>query len=326
MKLNRHSTDNQPTQTFVNKIFSMKPITRRSFIQYSGSFMTVAMLDRKSLIKSKLPLLSFSTLGCPDWPLDRILDVAVANNYSGIEIRGLQREMDLSKSPYFNTDASISETKKKVADKNLKIVGFGSSAAMHHSDATERGKAMDEAKKFIEIADRAGCPYVRVFPNNLPRDTPKEKTMELMSEGLNDLAKFSKGTQVKVLMETHGDLIWSDDLVKVMNTVDASQIGLVWDISNMWTVTKEDPKAVYDKIKKWVRHTHIKDISLANGKETYTMFGEGDVPAFEAIDLLTKDGYKGYFSFEWEKMWHPEIAEPEVAIPQYAEAMKKHFN
>jgi sugar phosphate isomerase/epimerase len=304
----------------------MKGISRRSFIQYSGSFMTVAMLDRNSLIKSKFPLLSFSTLGCPDWTLDKILDVAVANNYKGIEIRGIQREMDLSKSPLFNSDANIKETKRKFSDKNLKIVGLGSSAAMHHADPAERSKSMDEAKRFIEIAHKAGCPYVRVFPNNLPKDRPKEKTMELIASGLNDLAKFSKGTDVKVLMETHGDVIWSDDLVKVMNAVDASQVGLVWDISNMWTVTKEDPKIVYEKIRKWVRHTHIKDISLANGKETYTMFGEGDVPAFEAIDLLTKDGYKGYYSFEWEKMWHPEIAEPDVAFPQYAQAMKKHFS
>ena len=80
----------------------MKPISRRSFIQYSGSFMTVAVLNRNSLIKPQLPLLSFSTLGYPEWPLDNILDVAAANNYKRIEIRGILREMDLSKSPHFN--------------------------------------------------------------------------------------------------------------------------------------------------------------------------------------------------------------------------------
>src|SRR5215218_9689019 len=234
--------------------------------------------------------------------------------------------MDLGKSPHFNSDAAISATKQKFRDKNLNIVGFGSSAAMHHADAAERSKAMDEAKRFIEIADKAGCPYVRVFPNNFPKEVSKEKTMDLISSGLNDLAKFSSGTNVKVLMETHGDLIWSDDLVKVMNNVDDKQVGLVWDVSNMWTVTKEDPKTVYDKIKKWVRHTHIKDLSLADGKEKYTLFGEGDVPALQAIDLMEKNNYKGYYSFEWEKMWHPEIAEPEVAIPQYAQVMKKHFS
>ena len=304
----------------------MKTITRRSFIQYSGSFMTVAALDKSSFFKTKLPPLAFSTLGCPDWPLDKILDVAVANKYNGVEIRGIQREMDLSKSPHFNSAESIKATKQKFADKNLKIVGFGSSAAMHHGAEAERSKAMDEAKRFIEIADKAGCPFVRVFPNNFPKDVEKEKTMELMSAGLNELAKFSKGTGVKVVMETHGDLIWSNDLVKVMSTVDDKQVGLVWDISNMWTVTKEDPKMVYDKIKKWVWHTHIKDIKFVDGKEKYTLFGEGDVPAFEAIDMLVKNNYKGFYSFEWEKMWHPEIAEPEVAIPHYAEVMKKHFS
>ena len=304
----------------------MKSISRRSFIQYSGSFMAVAVLDKNSFAKPKIPLLSFSTLGCPDWPLEKILEVAVANNYKGIEIRGIQREMDLSKSPHFNSNATIKETRKKFSDRNLKIVGLGSSAAMHHADGAERTKAMDEAKRFIEIADKVECPYVRVFPNNFPKETAKEKTMEMMSAGLNDLAKFSRGTNVKVVMETHGDLIWSDDLVKVMDTVDAAQVGLVWDISNMWTVTKEDPKMVFGKLKKWIWHTHLKDISLAGGKQQYTLFGEGDVPALEAIDMLEKNNYKGYYSFEWEKMWHPEIAEPEVAIPHYAQVMKKHFS
>lgn len=305
----------------------MKPISRRSFIQYSGTLVTAAAFDKSVFLKASKPKLSFSTLGCPDWPLDKILDVAAANGYEGVEIRGILRELDLSKSPAFNNDANIKATKQKFKDKNLKIVGFGASAAMHHADEAERSKAMDEAKRFIEIAHKAGCPYVRVFPNNFPKEVSKEKSMELMGAGLNELAKFSKGTSVKIVMETHGDLIWADDIAKVMNSVDDTQIGLVWDISNMWSVTKEDINTVYDKLKKWVWHTHLKDIkNQPDGKGTYTLFGEGDVPAFPAIDILVKDNYKGYYSFEWEKMWHPEIAVPEIAIPQFAQAMKKHFS
>jgi predicted xylose isomerase-like sugar epimerase len=37
------------------------------------------------------------------------------------------------------------------------------------------------------------------------------------------------------------------------------------------------------------------------------------------IETLAKAGYRGYYSFEWEKRWHPDIEEPEVAISQYAE-------
>ena len=40
---------------------------------------------------------------------------------------------------------------------------------------------------------------------------------------------------------------------------------------------------------------------------------------------LAEGGYKGYYSFEWEKLWHPEIAEPEVALAHYPTAMKTHF-
>lgn len=304
----------------------MNNISRRSFIQYSGTFIAAASLDKNMLAPKASPLLSFSTLGCPDWPLDKILDTAVANNYSGIEIRGIQREMDLAKSPHFNSDANIKVTKQKFKDRNINIVGLGASAAMHHPGEAERSKAMDEAKRFIEIAGKVGCPYVRVFPNNFPKEISKEKAMELMVAGLNDLSKFTNGTNVKVVMETHGDLIWAEDLVNVMNKVDDKQIGLVWDISNMWTVTKEDPKMVYGKLKKWIWHTHLKDIKIEGEKHVYKLFGEGEVPALSAVDLLAKDNYKGYYSFEWEKMWHPEIAEPEIAIPHYAKIMKKHFS
>ena len=35
------------------------------------------------------------------------------------------------------------------------------------------------------------------------------------------------------------------------------------------------------------------------------------------IQALVKLGYRGYYNFEWEKRWHPEIEEPEVAFAQF---------
>ena len=34
--------------------------------------------------------------------------------------------------------------------------------------------------------------------------------------------------------------------------------------------------------------------------------------------MLVKNDYKGYYCFEWEKKWHPEIEEPELSFPQDA--------
>jgi fatty-acyl-CoA synthase len=45
--------------------------------------------------------------------------------------------------------------------------------------------------------------------------------------------------------------------------------------------------------------------------------GEGDVPVREMLALLIGGGYDGWVSVEWEKRWHPELGEPEVALPQH---------
>jgi sugar phosphate isomerase/epimerase len=110
-----------------------------------------------------------------------------------------------------------------------------------------------------------------------------------------------------------------------MKSVSHPQVGLVWDFCNMWTVTKESPAFMYHQLKKYIRHTHIKDAKLVDGKPQYVLMGRGEVPIFDAVDLLVKDGYKGYYSFEWEKLWHPEIAEPEIALADYPVVMKKQL-
>ena len=254
------------------------------------------------------------------------MNFAVENGYDGIELRGIQRQLDLTKCPEFSSKENILATRKLIEEKKLRIVDLGSSAEMHHADPTERKKNLDEAKSFIQLAQQLNCPYIRVFPNNFPKEQERNETIDLIVKGLLELGDYAKDTGVTVLMETHGDVIHSADIEKIMQSVGHSHVGLVWDIVNMWAVTKEPPAEMYAKLKKYVRLMHIKDLKLVDGKEQYVLMGKGDSPIFETIDILAKDGYKGYYSFEWEKLWHPEIAEPEVALADYPKAMKKHFN
>ncbi len=274
--------------------------------------------------KKDQPLLSFSTLGCPDWSFDTIVNFAVNNGYNGIEIRGIQREMYLPRCPVFNAD-KINDTMQLVKDKGLHFVDLGASAAMHLSDAAERKKNMDEAKAFIDLAQQLHCPYIRVFPNDFPPDQDRNATMELIAKGLQELGEYAKNRAVTVLMETHGEVVKSDDIVHIMQLAAHPKVGLVWDIVNMWSVTKESPAQVYQKLKPYIHHTHIKDLRITNNKETYTLLGEGIAPVFDGIDALYRNNYNGYYSFEWEKLWHPEIAAPEIALADYPVKMRSHF-
>jgi len=304
---------------------SMQKTTRRKFLQSSAVLTASAIIGSSFSFKKQKPLLSFSTLGCPDWPFDKIISFASQHNYDGIELRGLLREMFLPKCPQFADATSIASTMQLMKDHRLKFVDLGSSCMLHFPEGDERNKNLDEGKRFIDLAAKIDCPYIRVFPNEFPKNQSKEVTIDLIIKGLGTLGDYAKGTNVTVLVETHGAMVYVADIKTVMTSAAGPHTGLVWDVTNMWTITGEPPADVYKALQPYIHHTHIKDAVKVNGEVHYKLLGEGEVPIFTAIDALRAGGYKGYYSFEWEKLWHPEIGDPEIALADYPVKMKKHF-
>lgn len=41
------------------------------------------------------------------------------------------------------------------------------------------------------------------------------------------------------------------------------------------------------------------------------------------MTLLAGGGYDGWLSFEWEKRWHSELEEPEVAFPAFVRTLRE---
>lgn len=300
----------------------MQTISRKEFMQSTAVLLAAIVAGQSFSVKRPQLRLSFSTLGCPDWTFQQIIDFAAAHGYQGIELRGILKQLDLPQCPEFSSPQNITDTVKRMKAKQLSFADLGSSCNLHLADPVKRKENLDGARRFIDLAQQIACPYVRVFPNNFPKEQEKQATIALIVKGLQELGDYAKGKNVRVLMETHGEVVYSEDLLNIMQQVNHPQTGLIWDIANMWTVTKEAPAAVYKKLKPYIFHTHIKDAKLVNGEPQYTFLGKGEVPVFEAIDLLQKGGYKGFYSFEWEKLWHPELAAPELAFADYAEVMR----
>ena len=67
---------------------------------------------------------------------------------------------------------------------------------------------------------------------------------------------------------------------------------------------------------------HVKD---ARKDGQLTLMGEGEVPTKDLLAQLHKLGYRGYVSLEWEKAWHPELADAQVAFPQAARYLSDLF-
>ena len=235
----------------------MNPFDRRRFLK-SSMLAPFILKDFSHLQKKATPPLSFSTLGCPGWTFDQVVTFAAAHQYQGIELRGIKGQLNLPECAEFNSASAIAETKRKMHNNNLRFVDLGSSTELHHTESNVRQKHLDDGKKFIDLAVELNCPYVRVFPIRLPDTDERAKIIDLIIQGLIELGDYAGKSGVRVLMESHGDAVKTDELQKIMDAASSSNTGLVWDVVNMWVVTKQPPTEVYSKLKKYIYHTHLK--------------------------------------------------------------------
>jgi sugar phosphate isomerase/epimerase len=287
-------------------------LARRKFLAAGTA---TALLSRCAWAnEAQLPL-AFSTLGCPGWEWNKILEFAQAYGFEAIELRGLMGNMDLPTRPEF-APVQIPQTKKQVAEHQLKISDLGSSAEMHVAEPAERAKQLADARRFIDLASALDVPYVRVFGNKI--NGPRDEVLARVVDGLHQLGEYGAPRGVTVLIESHGDFVDSPTLKEVLTRADSKNVALLWDAHHTFVDGHEQPEHTVAELGPWIRHTHLKD-SVPDGKgRKYVLTGTGEVPVERQVMALRQMGYKGYYCFEWEKVWHPDIQEPEVAFPEYA--------
>lgn len=292
-------------------------ITRREFVTSAAAGLLASRLAWAA-DKTQLPL-AFSTLGCPNWELSKILEFAKANGFAAVELRGLLGSLDLPSRPEFAAD-QIAQTKLKITSSGIKIACVSSSTELHIADPAKRAAGIADGKRFIDLAEQLGAPYVRVFGNKFEGGT-REEVIARVSAGMQEMAEYSGPRGVTVIIESHGDFVDSPTLKEVLEGAKSQYVGLLWDAHHTFVDGHEQPAQTVAELGKWIRHTHLKD-SVADGSgRKYVLTGKGEVPVKAQVEALQRIGYKGYYCFEWEKVWHADLLEPEVAFPQYVEVM-----
>lgn len=302
-------------------IASMSSLSRRGFMSTVLAAAPAILVARQG--SRRLPI-AFSTLGCPKWPWTRVLEQAAKMGYAGLELRGIEGEMDLTKRPEFQ-GTRLEQSVKDLAALDLRITDLGASARMHEADPAVRAAQLDEGRRFIDLAQRLRAPYVRVFGDRVPPGEAKSVTVPRVIEGLRTLGEHAKGSGVGVIIESHGDFTDSQTLLEILKGANMPNVALLWDAHHTFVAGKEDPAHTYKMLGSYIRHTHLKDSKPDTKDVRYVLTGTGTVPVREAVSVLVRSGYKGFYCFEWEKAWHPEIEEPEVALPHYAETMRRYL-
>jgi sugar phosphate isomerase/epimerase len=296
---------------------------RRAFLATMGAGLAAPAILRAAPRKKRYPI-AFSTLGCPAWSWRNILDQADRMSYAALELRGIAGEMDLTKVPELS-GSRIAEARKDLDALGLVVSDLGASARMHEKDPATRAKQLDEGRRFIDLAKAMGVKYVRMFGDKVPEGESKADAISRIVDGFREMAAYAKPTGVVVLIESHGDFTHSEDLQDILTRVGSDSFQLLWDAHHTFVAAGEQPADTYAKLGKWIRHTHLKDSRPEGTERRYVLTGTGEVPVKEQVRVLAAAKYPGYYCLEWEKKWHPEIEEPEVAFPQYAKVMAEYL-
>ena len=130
---------------------------------------------------------------------------------------------------------------------------------------------------------------------------------------------------MQIWQEVHGDFNSPETISPVVDLLnDCPEFGIIWDIEHTFNAGV-DPDEFYKLFKPLIKHAHFKDCTEKNedGTRNVTLPGEGTVPLKKYYGLLNDNGFKGFYSFEWEKRWIPDLPDPETAFPVYIELMKK---
>lgn len=276
----------------------MSNITRRNFIGKS-----LAIGSSLSSITSLWPLMvkgaprpEQDDISLAEWSLVGKLS---SKEITNLDIPKICREtFDIHGLEYVNwffsetTPEYLQQLKKNCNDYGIQsvLIMVDTAGALAATTAEARKNAVENHKKWIDIAKTLGCHAIRA---NCwaPQGATREEVLNYAEEGFGMLLEYAKEVQINLLVENHGGFSSEPDfLVSLMNRLESDDFGALPDFGN------------------WADDVLIEGIQnmtpYAKGMSVKTYYDkDGNHPRFnvEAVIQMVHDlGYRGFWGIETE--------------------------
>jgi sugar phosphate isomerase/epimerase len=252
--------------------------------------------------------IAFSTLAFPDASLAAAVSLGRQWGYAGVELRLIDGELIDPRMP----TAARAQVRRTIITAGLPVVAVDSSIRLTGDDPGP------DLRRFLELASDWESPLVRVFGGALAADrAERQEQLGAAARVLESCVPLARRLGVAIGVETHDDFSASSVVAELLAVADPDWVGAVWDSHHPHRVG-EPPADVYANLGRRILLAQVKDARRRPGGDwELVLLGEGEVPVREMLGLLAAGGYPGWISVEWEKRWHPEIAEPQIALPQH---------
>lgn len=254
--------------------------------------------------------LSFSVKGWEDYSWQDFNDLAIENNFKGIDLCPEANKALFDKNGEFdkyNSGATI----RAMRDNGLAVP-----CVCYNLDIAA-GSAADSAEKvkeYIDFASGIKVPYIALYAGK-DCENAKENVIAL----INEISDYAAKKDVVVLFETKGLFADTSVLRDVIMEFSCDTIGAMWDMYETYFVGGEDPEKTITNLGAYIKHVHIKDYK--DGE--YCLLGEGEIPTEIMVNALASINYRGYVALDWSIDWMSDLDELDVILAHFSEYMKK---
>lgn len=258
--------------------------------------------------------LAFSNLACPDWDLPRIASAARQYGYDGLELRLIDRQ------PVDSTLLRRSLQTLRTDLDGLPVASINSSIRL----AVDGHEWQDEFAALSELAAQLHIPSIRVWGGDFDPSLLENTIIAQVAARLNVAGNIATQGGLTVALETHDSWRRLERVRKLFEMVDCDAVRVLWDVQNTHAKGSSRPEEVWAALGPRISQVHVKDARPGPGEYgELVLLGSGTVPARQSIRVLVDNGFDGWLTVNWLKFQHPEILEPEAALPQYAATLRQ---
>jgi hypothetical protein len=218
-----------------------------------------------------------------DWDLPTLIANCEKTGFWGVELR-TQHAHGVETSLNASQRAGV---KKRFADSSVVCIGYGSNFEYHSPDPKILRENIEQTKEYIKLCKDIGAPGIKVKPNNLPAEVPKEKTIAQIARSLNEVGKFAQDFGLLIRVEVHGPLTQEIPNIKaIFDQVNEPNVKMCWN-SNDPDLLPPGLEANFNSVKKWIGDTvHIRGFEISN------------YPYQQLFNLLAGINYNGWILLE----------------------------
>jgi len=218
--------------------------------------------------------------------LSDVIDYCAAQNIDGLDATGYY----FPGYPNVPTDEYIYELKRKAYINGVTISGTGVRNDFTLTDASSRRGHIALVKDWIEVSEKIGATFVRVFSGpEIPRNSTYEKVLTWMIPAFQECAEYGKKHGVIVALQHHDDFLkTADQTIQVVKAVNSDWFSVVLDVGSL---RKGDPYEEIEKLLPYACTWQIKEKVYVNGKVA-------DIDLAKIRTIIDKVGYRGFVPFE----------------------------